>query len=89
MVTEAGGLLPWVRAESRAGIHRPAECISHHEMISQLISKLLKPTTEPPREWGRNEPCWCGSGKKYKVCHEDEDDKKRSSTRAAACRGAT
>ncbi|MBA2625808.1 MAG: SEC-C domain-containing protein, partial [Acidimicrobiia bacterium] len=18
---------------------------------------------------GRNEPCWCGSGKKYKVCH--------------------
>ena len=18
---------------------------------------------------GRNEPCWCGSGKKYKFCH--------------------
>jgi uncharacterized protein YecA (UPF0149 family) len=18
---------------------------------------------------GRNEPCWCGSGKKYKKCH--------------------
>ncbi|MHB8430631.1 MAG: SEC-C metal-binding domain-containing protein, partial [Acidimicrobiales bacterium] len=18
---------------------------------------------------GRNEPCWCGSGKKYKLCH--------------------
>jgi preprotein translocase subunit SecA len=18
---------------------------------------------------GRNDPCWCGSGKKYKVCH--------------------
>ncbi|WP_443134840.1 SEC-C metal-binding domain-containing protein, partial [Idiomarina sp. A28L] len=19
----------------------------------------------------RNEPCWCGSGKKWKVCHRD------------------
>lgn len=24
---------------------------------------------------GRNEPCWCGSGKKYKKCHEEFDDK--------------
>ncbi len=23
----------------------------------------------PPRKPGRNEPCYCGSGKKYKVCH--------------------
>ncbi len=22
---------------------------------------------------GRNDPCWCGSGKKYKNCHLDED----------------
>ncbi|MCU1233933.1 MAG: motif domain protein [Candidatus Solibacter sp.] len=22
---------------------------------------------------GRNDPCWCGSGKKYKKCHLDED----------------
>ena len=22
---------------------------------------------------GRNEPCWCGSGKKYKRCHLEED----------------
>lgn len=22
---------------------------------------------------GRNEPCWCGSGKKYKYCHRRED----------------
>ena len=25
---------------------------------------------------GRNEPCWCGSGKKYKKCHRPEDDNK-------------
>ncbi len=24
---------------------------------------------------GRNEPCWCGSGKKYKKCHEREDER--------------
>ena len=26
---------------------------------------------------GRNDPCWCGSGRKYKVCHEQIDDKIR------------
>ncbi|MDO5411433.1 MAG: methionyl aminopeptidase [Lachnospiraceae bacterium] len=24
---------------------------------------------------GRNDPCWCGSGKKYKKCHNDFDEK--------------
>lgn len=27
------------------------------------------------RKLGRNEPCWCGSGKKYKKCHEEFDNK--------------
>ncbi|MBR4769085.1 MAG: M24 family metallopeptidase, partial [Lachnospiraceae bacterium] len=25
----------------------------------------------------RNEPCWCGSGKKYKTCHMTQDNKVR------------
>ncbi len=28
------------------------------------------------RDLGRNESCWCGSGKKYKKCHLIEDEKK-------------
>ena len=24
---------------------------------------------------GRNDPCWCGSGRKYKACHEAFDEK--------------
>ena len=29
---------------------------------------------EPPAQLpGRNQPCWCGSGRKYKKCHADED----------------
>ncbi|CAG0975739.1 partial Protein translocase subunit SecA, partial [Gammaproteobacteria bacterium] len=32
-------------------------------------------SSKPERKPGRNDPCWCGSGKKYKNCHlrQDED----------------
>jgi uncharacterized protein YecA (UPF0149 family) len=33
---------------------------------------------------GRNDPCHCGSGKKYKKCHEAADDAKVSAELAAA-----
>jgi preprotein translocase subunit SecA len=29
--------------------------------------------TPPAKRPGRNDPCWCGSGKKYKHCHMRED----------------
>jgi hypothetical protein len=29
---------------------------------------------EPPVRPGRNDPCWCGSGKKYKKCHLSADE---------------
>ena len=29
----------------------------------------------------RNEPCWCGSGKKYKKCHMPIDEKNTASRR--------
>ncbi len=32
-------------------------------------------TVKKPRDIGRNEPCWCGSGKKYKRCHWAEDQR--------------
>lgn len=28
---------------------------------------------------GRNDPCWCGSGKKYKKCHLDSDERGETS----------
>ncbi|MBC7251925.1 MAG: preprotein translocase subunit SecA [Anaerolineae bacterium] len=32
------------------------------------------PPSGRPQKWpGRNEPCWCGSGKKYKHCHMRQD----------------
>lgn len=30
-----------------------------------------------PSKLGRNDRCWCGSGRKYKVCHEAFDDRLR------------
>jgi len=30
----------------------------------------------------RNDPCWCGSGKKYKKCHLSSDEVKRATPRA-------
>ena len=27
------------------------------------------------KKLGRNDPCWCKSGRKYKACHEQMDDK--------------
>ena len=31
----------------------------------------------PQVELGRNDLCWCGSGKKYKRCHLKKDELKR------------
>jgi|PlaIllAssembly_1097288.scaffolds.fasta_scaffold3132588_1 hypothetical protein len=36
----------------------------------------------PAAKPGRNDACWCGSGKKYKKCHLSEDEKKAD---AKAC----
>jgi hypothetical protein len=30
---------------------------------------LVPVVKAPNQKVGRNEPCWCGSGKKYKLCH--------------------
>ena len=38
-------------------------------------STNVPPTGKP----GRNEPCWCGSGKKYKKCHLLQDEAQRRS----------
>ena len=36
----------------------------------------------PKKRPGRNDPCWCGSGKKYKKCHQKEDAEADRAARA-------
>jgi hypothetical protein len=43
----------------------------------------------PPKsamDLGRNDPCWCGSGKKYKKCHYKSDQKYFSIIVAKTCK---
>jgi uncharacterized protein YecA (UPF0149 family) len=54
-----------------------------------LFDRLLRPSTAtgtaPAVRPGRNEMCWCGSGRKYKKCHLPEDEKRNRLRAEAAC----
>src|SRR5687767_13881962 len=43
-------------------------------------------TTKTIERPGRNEPCRCGSGRKYKHCCLEKDDKKAAAARAKAAK---
>ena len=55
--------------------------------ILEKIGMLLNTKAEngPLNKPGRNEPCWCGSGKKYKQCHLHEDDRKQANSCSLNC----
>jgi hypothetical protein len=59
---------------------RPEKSLSAHEIEAAVTTALehvrdetkqVQPRRPQPTEPkpGRNDPCWCGSGKKYKHCH--------------------
>ncbi len=43
---------------------------------------------ESAMKLGRNDICWCGSGRKYKKCHYESDKKYFSKFYAASCKTA-
>ncbi|MSQ67747.1 MAG: zinc chelation protein SecC [Gammaproteobacteria bacterium] len=47
-------------------VHGP-EC--HHDHDHAHSHQALAPARNPLRTVGRNDPCPCGSGKKFKKCH--------------------
>jgi len=44
------------------------------DRVFSLVKK--KQEVMPEVTPGRNDPCWCGSGRKYKKCHLPEEEKK-------------
>ena len=38
-----------------------------------------------PENRGRNDDCWCGSGRKYKKCHLEEDERKLRAKYTVKC----
>ena len=49
---------------------------------------VLGPEQQAIPVLGRNDRCWCGSGKKYKACHLSTDDQKRTAQRNASSGGS-
>lgn len=52
--------------------------------MSDVLTASERATPAPPP--GRNDPCWCGSGKKYKKCHLGRDRVAKGPEPAAAPR---
>lgn len=56
---------------------KPVPAIAQETVISQAAKNLRTnteagakvPTVNHKKQLGRNDPCWCGSGKKWKKCH--------------------
>lgn len=55
-----------------------------------LFSRLFpRKPPEAAAKLSRNEPCWCGSGKKYKLCHQSEDQRYFTNHQKIVCNGPT
>jgi hypothetical protein len=50
---------------------------------NSLKRLVLGPQQQAIPVLGRNDRCWCGSGKKYKACHLVTDNRKRSAELSA------
>ncbi|MEP7290983.1 MAG: preprotein translocase subunit SecA, partial [Chloroflexota bacterium] len=69
-----------IRSIFRVQVNAPQQMLRPRVQAIQAIraGAVLNTKPEPIRktakaELGRNEPCWCGSGKKYKHCHYRTD----------------
>lgn len=59
--------LIYQRPELEIGVQQEAR-----EVQAQRQRAKPQPVVRSGKKIGRNDPCWCGSGKKYKRCHYPE-----------------
>lgn len=57
-------------------------------LLDKINRKFFKKPPDSALMLRRNDTCWCGSGKKYKRCHE-ESDKKYFASRNTSCKPST
>ncbi|MBT8240952.1 MAG: SEC-C domain-containing protein [Acidimicrobiia bacterium] len=48
---------------------RAIEVAAKERRLAGAIQRLQADPTWRPPKMGRNEQCWCGSGRKFKTCH--------------------
>ena len=75
---QAGHMIFRVNVQQRTPARRPL-------VASRAGENLADATPQPVRksakhDIGRNDPCWCGSGKKYKQCHYKSDRQTEATT---------
>lgn len=59
-------------------------------LLDRVKSVLVNERHDAPAvKPGRNEPCWCGSGKKYKKCHLPGEEHKAADRACALNCGPT
>ena len=54
------------RRRARVVVAAPRRRRTRDDLLASLLEQHR---AEPRPDIGRNEPCWCGSGRKYKKCH--------------------
>jgi len=63
--------MPLMRPPEKPDLPPPDVLMQRLSAPSPAMAK--RRVTGPDRDLGRNDPCWCGSGKKYKYCHLRSD----------------
>ncbi|NDJ85526.1 MAG: preprotein translocase subunit SecA [Chloroflexi bacterium] len=73
-----------------SNIQESRPVITHASGGSSSASSKPEPVRATPKDKiGRNDPCWCGSGKKYKHCHYRADMESTQLSRPSGGRHAT
>lgn len=71
-VVERMGWYCFDRGDARGAMRWWRELDEEHPGAS-VIARFLGPAASPSKV-GRNDPCWCGSGRKFKQCHQSAND---------------
>jgi hypothetical protein len=64
----------WGRPDAQAAVVAQRASGKSRRPLQQSAPVVVPSQVAPPaKKPGRNDPCWCGSGNKYKRCHLDVD----------------
>jgi preprotein translocase subunit SecA len=68
-VSYSSGGGPGALAEAAAGGAPAGVAYAEDEVAYEEPAPVEQRRLDDEEQIGRNDPCWCGSGKKYKKCH--------------------
>jgi uncharacterized protein YecA (UPF0149 family) len=68
----------WGKPQEQAAVVAPQQQRQSRPTAQHTASATMpQPPAPPAKKLGRNDPCWCGSGRKYKQCHLGADTQAR------------